>query len=148
VIDFLEQYWYGLVGLVIGAIAIRRIFRHVAAEEIDSANSTRSTNLRPSMFALLSGALVGAWAVPLLGEEALYMSVFFLVFISIVLGWIVMYTTTPDGVVEWLKTRGALGLWPRGMRRPVAESWALPAIFLAVGLIGGACLRILFEAWA
>ena len=147
-IDFLEQYWYGLVGLVIGFIAVRRAFRHVRTDTDDPAPTATHTNLRPSMFAFFGGVIAGAWAVPLLDEEALYMSVFSLVFISIVLGWIVMYTTAPESVVEWLKTRGALGLWPRGMRRPVAESWALPALFLAVGLIGGVCLRILFEAWA
>jgi len=146
-IEFLEQYWYAVVGVIIGVFAVRRIAADLKAERNDSTPLKMAASLRTPVIAFLGGGLVGAWIAPYLEEEALLATIFGLVFAAIVLGWVVMYTTSPDHVVEWIKNRGGVG-WPRGMGRPVAESAALPILFLISGVIGGICLRILFLAWA
>lgn len=146
-IELIEQYWYAVVFIVIGAFVIRQVIADLRTNQDDSAPLKKPANLRTSVIAFLGGGLAGAWIAPYIEHDILVEIVFALVFVAILFGWIVMYTTSPDHVMGWIKRRGGFGL-PRGMGRPVAESVALPILFLITGLIGGICLRILFLAWA
>lgn len=143
---FLVRYWYILLGAVLGITVAAIVFGPMVAARASNRIAPRQYVAGSALAAFLVGLIAGAIAVPLLGPDTLSGAVIALVFLGVVLGWVLMFENKAVQIGSWFSFLRPIRPIPERMAVPVKHSWAFSTLFLVVGLIAGACIRILGEA--
>ena len=143
---FLIRYWYILLAAVLGLAGAAAVLGPTIAARASKRIAPRQYVARGAIAALVVGLTAGAIAVPLMDPDVLTFTVIGLVFLGAVLGWVLMFENNAVRFGSLFSFWGPIRPIPERMAVPIKRSWALSMLFLVVGLIAGACIRILSQA--
>jgi len=87
----IERYWYSLIAIPLGIIGIIYVFLPMFRARAAARLNTRAYFARSALVALVSGALVGGVAVPLLDPEILQGFIIGLLLVGVIFMWILMF---------------------------------------------------------
>lgn len=95
------------------------------------------------LVALILGSVVGAVAFPFVPEDSFELTVFALVAIAILLGWVAIFENKAVRYAGLQMWGGFLRPEWRQWIAPARTSWSVPVLLFVVGMVAGGCARVL-----